>query len=300
MSLNPLETEAVSNFRKNNEIILDQISEDEKYIKYFLWLMLHIGKMVRNERTKIASKSHMLKEDGSPATQFEHKIESFIISSLSNYFPKMNFLGEETGGQIPEMGLGVAVDPVDGTWSFLSQNNTVSTSLALFNNQIPIMGMILNPATGELGYCYKGLTSRLIQLDVFGENDYAYDLPNYKTDGSNKILINFHPNQNGDEILLKLYKLWKDKKIQMVKSPGGSPAWAILEAAKGNYIYINSWDKTPSKSYDLAAAKLIIEGAGGIIFNSQLKTISDVNHTGMFIAGISEVRLKRFSDLLFP
>ena len=45
---------------------------------------------------------------------------------------------------------------------------------------------------------------------------------------------------------------------------------AILEAAKGDYIYINKWNSAPSESYDLAAAKLIIEGAGGLILDLNL------------------------------
>ena len=297
MSLTLIENEAINSFRKKSEPSLIG-SKDENYLKYFLWLSLHLGKMVRYERSRITQHSHMLKHDGSPATKFESDVESFIIKNMRKIFPEIKFLGEELGGEIPKTGLGLAVDPIDGTWSFLSQNNTISTSIALFKNQKAILGIVLNAATGELGYCLKGMKSRMIQVDLFGEEDFAYDLPNKNSSESDKILVNFHPNKNGKEEIIKLYDLWKAQKIRMVKSPGGSPAWAILESAKGDFIYINKWNGAAAKSYDLAAAHLIIEGAGGFILDRDLNPIPEVGHKGMFLTGVSLDLIKNFLKIL--
>jgi len=155
----------------------------------------------------------------------------------------------------------------------------------------------MNPVTGEIGYSVKNGKSRIIQLDIFGEKDTGYELPNYVVEDSEILLVNYHPNKNGIKVINNLYELWEQGKIKMVKSPGGSPAWAILEAAKGNYIYLNLWDKEPAKSYDLAAAKLIINGAGGDIYDINLNPIPEIGHSGLFIAGLHDKRLHQFSEL---
>ena len=54
----------------------------------------------------------------------------------------------------------------------------------------------------------------------------------------------------------------------MVRSPGGSPAWALLEAAKGSFAYISLWSDREAEScdaenYDLDAGILLVRGAGG-------------------------------------
>jgi fructose-1,6-bisphosphatase/inositol monophosphatase family enzyme len=49
----------------------------------------------------------------------------------------------------------------------------------------------------------------------------------------------------------------------MVRMSGGSPAFALIEAAKGSFNYVNLWPVRPTEFYDLSADIMLIRGAGG-------------------------------------
>jgi fructose-1,6-bisphosphatase/inositol monophosphatase family enzyme len=72
----------------------------------------------------------------------------------------------------------------------------------------------------------------------------------------------------------------------MVRSPGGSPAWALLEAAKGSFVYVNLWSNRPAAAFDLAAACLLVRGSGGDVVDLDGKPINSVSHAGPFVAAV--------------
>ncbi len=72
----------------------------------------------------------------------------------------------------------------------------------------------------------------------------------------------------------------------MVKLPGGSPLWAMLEAAKGSFVYVNLWSRRAAHPYDLAAGIMLVRGAGGEVIDLAGTAIETTNHKGPFIAGL--------------
>ena len=178
------------------------------------------------------------------------------------------------------------MDPIDGTWAFLSGTSTWTTTLAVFKDGKPILGMVSNPTTGEIGYAtHKG--SRLVRLSVFGEKDAACTLPSRRvTDDA--VLVNVHPNREALVVINALYDAWQNDHIRMVRSPGGSPAWALLEAAKGEFVYTNMWSRRPTAAYDLAAGVMLVEGAGGQVVSLDGDPIDVLSHEGPFVAAIDE------------
>ena len=74
----------------------------------------------------------------------------------------------------------------------------------------------------------------------------------------------------------------------MVRSPGGSPAWALVEAAKGHFIYVNRWDRRPAEPWDLVGGVEIVRGAGGEVVDLEGAPIDTLRHSGPFVAGLSE------------
>lgn len=49
----------------------------------------------------------------------------------------------------------------------------------------------------------------------------------------------------------------------MARMPGDFPAFALIEAAKGSFNYVNLWPMRPTEFYDLSAGIMLIRGAGG-------------------------------------
>ncbi len=86
--------------------------------------------------------------------------------------------------------------------------------------------------------------------------------------------------------------------MRMVRSPGGSPAWALLEAAKGSFVYVNLWSKRPAEAFDLAAACLLVRGAGGEITDLDGTPIDLVSHAGPFVAAVDEDHRRIVAELV--
>ncbi len=204
---------------------------------------------------------------------------------LDDFSLAASFIGEESGGALPASGDAVAIDPIDGTWSLLNRTATCAVSLAVFRDGAPFLGVILNPATGELGYACTGEQTRLIQVSAFGEEDFACDLP-LDDSSAGSILVNLHPSKNAGSVSDQLFQDWASGNVKMVRMTGGSPAWALLEAAKGTSTYVNLWSRKPADAFDLAAGLLLLRGAGGHATDLSSNPIAAVGHHGPFVAGV--------------
>ena len=287
MSLNELERAglAAARERTTKTSQVDQ-ANPAAWIEFGLSLLMESGRRVRAARLAPLDDVNF-KGDGSPVTNLETAVEEAIATRLRSFAPEAVLVGEETGGSLPGSGLALAVDPVDGTWAFLSRTENITTTLAVFRDGTPFLGMVSNPATGEIAYAPEGGPARIVQLSVFGEGDTAQTLPLPRSDGD-PVLVNVHPGRSAGTLVARLYKAWSAGDVRMVRSPGGSPAWALLEAAKGSFVYVNLWTKRPAEPFDLAAGCLLVQGAGGEVTDLNGAPIDPKSHAGPFMAAVDE------------
>jgi fructose-1,6-bisphosphatase/inositol monophosphatase family enzyme len=289
MTLTELESACINGHKqgRGTNFTVGAIFDETEWAGFGLSVLLEVGRMVRRTRLLPMKQLIDFKPDGSPVTTLEHEIEALVHGRLTDFWSDAVFLGEEGGGDIPAHGIAVALDPVDGTWSLINRTETCATSLAGFRDGRPFLGMVLNPVTGELAYTTKKIGTRLIQFSVFGEDNMACSLP---IDGvrPDSVKVNLHPQRNVKALVSDLYEEWGKEGLKMVKLPGGSPSWAMLEAAKGSFVYINLWSKRPTEPYDLAAGAMLVRGAGGDVTDLTGISIDALDHKGPFIAGINE------------
>ena len=262
-----------------------------------LRFVLEAGQLVRARRGAAVQSNVIRKEDGSPATELEEQIESRLRQWLSVVDPGISVVGEETGGALPPTGSAIAIDPIDGTRAFLAETETYSTTLALIRDGGTAVGVVSNPATGEIAYATAGGDARLVRLSCFGEADDACTLRPEST-GAGPLLVNVHPNRRGASLVDMLYCSWQRSEINQVRSPGGSPAWALVEAARGHFTYVNLWSKRPAQAYDLAAGALIVRRAGGELIDVESRPIDELNHSGPFVAGLDMQKASVVSAIL--
>ncbi len=102
------------------------------------------------------------------------------------------------------------------------------------------------------------------------------------------MLVNVHPDRNAGPLVGVFYDAWRRGGLSMVRSPGGSPSWALLEAARGRVVYLNLWSTRPAEAYDLAAGVMLVRGASGDVTDLEGKAIHIFHHQGPFIAGVDE------------
>jgi myo-inositol-1(or 4)-monophosphatase len=295
--LNSIEREALRAFRGAEDVPPRSGEEDAAWAVFGLRCLLEAGRVLR-ESANLRGGQVELKSDGSPATPIERAVEEAIRERLSVFEPSAAFLGEETGGSdLPGSGLAVAVDPVDGTWAFLTESTSWTSTLAVFRDGRAIAGFVGCPMTGELAYTIAGERTRCLQLSIFDEPDIGYDLPSPSRE-KDKLLVNFHPSAGTATVQRALHEAWRSGEVRMVRAPGGSPAWSLLEAARGHYVYLNAWSKRRAEPFDLAAGVLLVRGAGGEVTDLDGKPIDETVHAGPWIAGLEVGQRARVAQVV--
>lgn len=239
------------------------------------------------------------KADGSPVTAAEREVEDGITAALGRFLPEAVVVGEERGGIVPAAGWAVVVDPVDGTWGFATKTETWAITLAAIRDGEPVLGMVASPVTGEIGYAWHTGAARMLQISAVGEGDRAAAIPGPADPGA-PLLVNLHPSRAAQSAMRALYESWVDGHIRMVRSPGGSPSWALLEAARGHYTYVNLWSKRRAEPWDLAAGTLIVRRAGGDVIDLSGSPIDPLTHHGPFVAAVSATARDRVVAMLRP
>jgi 3'(2'), 5'-bisphosphate nucleotidase len=93
-----------------------------------------------------------LKNDRSPVSDADERIEAFLTQRLAQLAPGCPVVGEETAarGEAPLCSDGfLLVDPLDGTKEFVAHGKDFTINVALVVGKIPRAGAIFAPALGE-------------------------------------------------------------------------------------------------------------------------------------------------------
>jgi 3'(2'), 5'-bisphosphate nucleotidase len=93
------------------------------------------------------------KADASPVTEADETAEAVILRGLAALAPDIPVVSEEaaSGGRIPVVGSKFwLVDPLDGTKEFVSRNGEFTVNIALIEDGLPVLGVVLAPALGRL------------------------------------------------------------------------------------------------------------------------------------------------------
>ena len=93
------------------------------------------------------------KDDASPVTEADEKAEAVILAALKKIAPDIPIISEEAAaaGHIPKVDQRFwLVDPLDGTKEFISRNGEFTVNIALIENGLPAMGVVLAPALNRL------------------------------------------------------------------------------------------------------------------------------------------------------
>lgn len=90
-----------------------------------------------------------LKDDASPVTIADRSAEQAMRAVLSQRHPDHGILGEEFGLDRPGARYRWVLDPVDGTRAFITGRPLFGTLVALMDRDVPVLGVIDQPITGE-------------------------------------------------------------------------------------------------------------------------------------------------------
>lgn len=89
------------------------------------------------------------KGDETPVTIADKTVEAALRAIIEREYPDDGILGEEYGPKETRNGRTWVLDPIDGTKSFVVGRPTFGTLIALCENDIPVLGVIDQPVSGE-------------------------------------------------------------------------------------------------------------------------------------------------------
>ncbi len=221
-----------------------------------------IEKAVREAGGMILSahleKSDIHKKTG-PAnfvTDYDVRIQQFLISALSGILPGCVFYGEEdTDHNEHKVSTGYTffIDPIDGTTNFMFDyhNSCVSVGLALAGRMIA--GWVYNPYSDQFWKAKKGdgafLNGRRLKIEnkALESGICAFGCARYN---------------EGDRVFKIIEELFM--RSLSIRN-GGSAAIDLCRIASGSNV---GYVEMKLQPYDYAAASVIIEEAGGVIGQS--------------------------------
>lgn len=187
------------------------------------------------------------KTDGSPVTEADLAVNSFLSGALRGARPDYAWLSEENEDDRSRFSAKrvFVVDPIDGTLAFVKRRPHFTISVAVLENNRPVTAGVYNPITDEY---YSAVTGKGAHLN------------------GNPIHVSAQVSVEGCRLLASRATLnsprWAAWPEMHVENPN-SIALRVALVAAGRFdaaitmASIHDWD--------LAAADLIVTEAGGVI-----------------------------------
>lgn len=222
-------------------------------------------------------------------TDADIKVQKLIIKIIKKHFPHHAILAEEDKtpsrwpsglleggiiGKIADDCYTWAIDPVDGTASFACKLPTYSSSIALLKDQKPIVGAVYLAITDEVVWAVKGRGAFSGKKQLRVKN----------TSKLNQAAVGFDPAYEREKVIKTIAAPLSDRVriLPMI----WSQAAALSLVAKGildGYIQCNN-----PHVWDVAAGKLFVEEAGGVITDFSGRPLDIFNING-YVAGSKSI-----------
>eukprot|EP01095_Lingulamoeba_sp_RSL-Kostka_P002386 TRINITY_DN13236_c0_g1_i1.p1 TRINITY_DN13236_c0_g1~~TRINITY_DN13236_c0_g1_i1.p1 ORF type:complete len:279 (+),score=125.64 TRINITY_DN13236_c0_g1_i1:73-909(+) len=205
-------------------------------------------------------------------TQTDKEVEKYIKDTLSKEYPDYSFLGEEETSQgltdeILSDNPTWVCDPIDGTTNFVHRYPFIAVSLSLCVNKKPVVGVVFNPVLNEMFCAAKGFGATL--------NDEPINVSVCDDIGSAVVGTNIGYNRTplGCKFLADNVQRLLSSKVRSIRM-GGSAALEMCSVACGRQDSYYEWG---IHAWDITAAAVIIEEAGGVVVDPSNQEIDYCN-----------------------
>ena len=184
-------------------------------------------------------------------TEADLESERKIIASIRKVFPDHSILAEESGHSDGMKDHQWIIDPLDGTTNFAHGFPIYAISIAFALKGEPIMGMVLNPASGEFFTATRGQGARLNAKSIRVSNiDRMID----------SLLVTGFPYDTTDIFEDLMVRFTNCLKATQGIRRLGSAALDLCYVACG---WIDGFWEQNLNPWDTAAGALIVSEAGG-------------------------------------
>jgi len=199
------------------------------------------------------------KSDDSPLTAADMASHRLIVNGLRELTPDIPVLSEESKGIDWNVRRAWErywlVDPLDGTREFVKRNGEFTVNIALIENHVPVLGVVLIPVTGEL---YYGIT---------GEGAFLETAPGAMPQPIATRLAASIPIVAGSRSYANERQMAMLEKLgyHRLVSVGSSIKFCMVARGDAD-LYLRLG---PTSEWDTAAAQCVLEQAGGAVVDLQ-------------------------------
>jgi fructose-1,6-bisphosphatase/inositol monophosphatase family enzyme len=257
----------------------------EQYLEFAKEIAQQAGEiMLKHFKVGVESSE---KEDLTLVTEADKEINDLLIKAVSEKFPEHSVLGEEKSLDNKSKKVWLC-DPVDGTVPF-SKGLPISVfSLAYVEDGVPLMGVVCDPFTKRMYTAIKGEGAYL--------NNEPIKVSDKSLDYKATMDIEWWPEAKYD-IDSACHNLSMETGVYVLHL--GSVIQSACMVASGQFeacIFAG----TKGKSVDIAAIKVIVEEAGGLvtdIYGQSVKYYEDIEGAIISNGLIHEQLVKKLANV---
>lgn len=185
-------------------------------------------------------------------TQVDYQVEEFLVKELGKIIPGSNIITEESQFNSFDFSKPTWIlDPVDGTTNLMHSYNHSAISLLLLTEGKPLLGIVYNPAAGEMftGISGKGAYLNDKRIKVSSNGRLEDSLIGFGTTPYDK--------SRAGRVFSTVEKVYM--KSQEIRRSGS----AALDIAYVACARLDGFFELQLQPWDYAAGLLILEEAGG-------------------------------------
>ena len=233
------------------------------------------------------------KEDNTPVTCADLAANELIVKKLSELTPDIPVLSEESA-EVPyeqrrHWETYWLVDPLDGTRAFIERTGEFSVNIALVHQNYPVIGVIYSPVKQCSFYACSGSGAFYLS-----KNDQANAIK-VRSRCPKHITVAGTRSSRSEALLGYLKNLEQEFEGYDIKFMGSSlKSCMVAEGEADLYVRLG-----PTSEWDTAAAQCIVEEAGGLITDTDMKALQyntreTLLNPNFFVFGDKSIRWDQF------
>lgn len=196
-------------------------------------------------------------------TDADLRSEDLILEILNSYYPEIPSLSEEKGGEEIKEGYLWIIDPIDGTVNFFSQDDHWGVSIALVKDSRTIAGLIYLPARGRMFSAAIDRPPLMMIDEQKKEAVFLHRVNQINTLADAQVRTCWgkeeHNGQDHERVYELIKKLDQHTLYPQIRNCATADLMAVVEGKISGHVF------TKPTPFDIAAAGLIIEKAGGSV-----------------------------------
>lgn len=213
------------------------------------------GNFIRKESMRFDAEAIEFKGLNDLVSYVDKTAEEIIVENLDQLIPDAGFTTEEQTVNTKGKTYNWIIDPLDGTTNFIHGVPTYSISIALYEEDKPVLGVVYEINRGEMFHSYKNAPAylnhkpiRVSQRNSLADSLLATGFPYYEFDKQAQYM----------KLLAELMQ--KTHGLRRI----GSAAVDLAYVACGRF---DAFFEYNLNSYDVAGGAYLVQQAGGKVMN---------------------------------